>query len=184
MAGEEIDPLQLARMHPHQTFHEPDGLADLPRYAPVFLGHRRILHPVQVPVIQARGIHETAAHQGADEVERQAGPLVAAQHQLWIGSAGGCGKLGRVDQVPAIARQRDALAGFKFIGARLGVLAGEAAHPDHAPLAAQRQHQAHLQQDLELVGDGARVAMIVALGAVAALQQEAFAARSFRQLRA
>ena len=91
-------------------------------------------------------------------------------------------KRGTIDQIAAIAGQGDAIAGFEVVRARLGVLAGEAAHADHAALAAERQHQAHLQQNFEFVGDGARVAMIVAFGAVAALEEKAFAAGGFGQL--
>ena len=150
--------------------------------AAVLLGHGRVLHPVEVPVLQAVRVHEAAAHQGADEIQRQRGALVAAQHQLRIGLARRRGELGTVDQVAAIARQRDAVARFEFVRARLGVLAGEPAHADHRLLAAVDQHQAHLQQDFELVGDGVRVAVIEALRAIAALQQKPLAARGFGQL--
>src|SRR3546814_7454833 len=51
--------------------------------------------------------------------------------------------------------------------------AGEAAHPHHRQAHAVHQHQAHLQQHLEPVGDDVRTAVAEVLRAVAALQQEA-----------
>ena len=46
-----------------------------------------------------------------------------------------------------------------------------------------RQHQAHLQQDLDLIDDGRGVAEVEALGAIAALEQKSLTACRLRQLR-
>ena len=89
VAGKEIDPLQLARMHAHQAFHEADGFADLAGHAAVLFGHGRVFHPIQIPIIEARGVHEAAAHQRANEVQREGGAFIAAQHEPRIGRAGG-----------------------------------------------------------------------------------------------
>ncbi len=113
-----------------------------------------------------------------------AAPLVSPQHQLRVRHARRFRKLGTVDQVAAIARKRGSVARFKLVRARLGILTGKASYPDHPLSTAQRQHQAHLQQDFELVRDGGRVAVIITLGTIAALQQKSFAACRLRQLRA
>ena len=49
-------------------------------------------------------------------------------------------------------------------------------------LAAHHQHQAHLHQHLEHIGDAARRAIDEAFGAIAALQHEALARGGFGEL--
>ena len=84
----------------------------------------------------------------------------------------GGGELGRVDDVAAIARQRDAAARLGVGRARLGVLAGDAADADHR--LAQRRGPApgSSAAGSSAFGDRVRAAVVEALGAVAALQQE------------
>ena len=82
---------------------------------------------------------------------------------------------GAIDQVAAIAGQRHAVAGFGLGRARLGILAGKTPDADHPLVAAVNQDQAHLQQDLQLVGDRLGAAVVESLAAVAALQQESLA---------
>ena len=91
------------------------------------------------------------------------------------------GELGAINKVPAIARQGHAVARLEVVRARFGVLAGEPADANDAP-AAVGQYQAHLQQNLQLVGDRVGIALIEALRAVAALQQESLASSGLRQL--
>ena len=67
-------------------------------------------------------------------------------------------------------------------GAGLGVLAGEASDADHGPPRADHQHQRHLQQDFERVGDADRRAIDEALGAIAGLQDELAPLGGFGQL--
>ncbi len=133
-------------------------------------------HEAQIPVLGVMQIGESAVDQRAHEIERQRRALVAAQQQLRIGAARLGGELGPIDDIAAIGRQRHAVARLGIRRARLGILAGHAAHAHHRPLHARQQHQAHLQQHLELLGDAIGFAVGKALGAVTALQQEAFAA--------
>ena len=127
-------------------------------------------------------VGEAAFHQGADEVQGEGGALVAAQQELRVGRARLGGELRPVDDVAAIGGQANAVARLLAGGARLGVLPGEAADADHGPLRAHHQHQAHLQQHLERVGDAGGRAIHEALGAIAALQHEAGAGGGFGEL--
>ncbi len=64
---------------------------------------------------------------------------------------------------------------FEVGRARFGVLAGEAADADHRLAGALDEHEAHLDEHFQLVGDAARVAVGEAFGAVAALKHKAAA---------
>ena len=85
-----------------------------------------VRHPIEVEVFGVVQVGETALDQGADEVERQRGPLVAAEQELGVGSARGGGELGPVDDISPIRGEADAVTGFLAGGARLGILSGEA----------------------------------------------------------
>ncbi len=134
-----------------------------------------MLHEPQVPVLGVVQVREAAVDQGAHEIQRQRRAFIPAQQQLGIGLALGRREARTVDEVAAIARQRHAVPGLGVGGTRLGVLAGKAADANHRLLHPVQQHQAHLQQDLELAGDLARVAVGEGLGAIPALQQEPLA---------
>ena len=103
-------------------------------------------------------------------------------HPLRIRYARRLGEGRRVDHVTAIAWQCHPIAGFGIGRAWLGVLACEAAHADHRRAHAVNQHQAHLQQHLEPVGDRARLTVGEVLRTVTALQQEALALLRVGQL--
>ena len=165
-----------------EGLHEAQRFADGLDHAHVFGGVRRVGDEAQLPVLGMVQVGEAAVDQGADEVDGQAGAFVGAQEQVGIRGAVLRREAGAVDHVAAIAGQGDAVARFGVGGARLGVLAGEAADADDAFLAALDEHEAHLEEDLELAGDGGRFAVVEALGAVAALEQEAFAARGLGEL--
>jgi hypothetical protein len=107
---------------------------------------------------------------------------MAEQQARRVGGACRGGEFGAIDEVAAITGQGEAIAGLQVRGAWLGVLAGDAPDPDHPLLQALHQNQAHLEQDLELVGDDVRLAVGETLGAVAPLEQEAIAPRRRRQL--
>ncbi len=181
VAGEEVDALELAHLHAGQRLHEAQGLGDRLHHALVLDGVGRVLEEAQVPVLGVVEIGEAAVDQRADEVERQRRAVVAAHHAPGVGTA----VLGRerqsVHQVAAIGRQRHVAARLEVLGARLGVLPGEATDADHPLLRAVHQHQAHLEQDLELAGDDLGRAVLEALGAVAALEQEALPVRGLGQ---
>src|SRR5690242_5070368 len=99
MTGKEIDPVKAAGMPARETLRELERISDGPRDAPVLLRHRRVLHPIQVPVIQVMRVDKSADHQGADKVDSEGGALVAAQHQRGVGRARLWRELGVIDQV-------------------------------------------------------------------------------------
>ena len=82
-------------------------------------------------------------------------------------------KPGAVDEVAAVARQRDAVASSRCRRER-GLAYWPAMRPTRMIgfLSPCTQHEAHLQQDLELLRDDVGRAVVEGLGAVAALQQE------------
>ena len=136
----------------------------------------------EIPPLRMPQVGKPSVDQAADEVQRQGGPLVAAEEELGVGDAGLGGELAMVDQVAAKTRQADALAGLRRGGAGLGVLAGEPSHANHGATAAVGQHKAHLQQDLELAGDQVAAAVLEALATVASLEEKAFPATCLGQL--
>src|SRR5690606_24628690 len=87
-----------------------------------------------------------------------------------------------IDHVAAVARQGDAVAGLEISAARLRVLSGEPADADHGLLQADEHHERHLQQNLELLHYVLGRALVEALRAIAALQQEGVSALSGREL--
>jgi hypothetical protein len=64
----------------------------------------------------------------------------------------------------------------------LGVLTREPADADHPSPGPEHQHEAHLEEDLELGGDRRRGALVQTLRAIAALEQERLAARRLGEL--
>ena len=113
----------------------------------------------EVPVLRMVQVGEAAVDQRAHEVECERRALVTAQQQFRVGGTRLGGELRAVHQVAAIARQRDAAARLGIGRARLGVLPGHASDADDRLLQPVQQHQAHLQQDLQLLGDGVRFAI-------------------------
>ncbi len=123
-----------------------------------------------------------AVGQRADQVERRGRMAIGLDQARGIGHARCGGELRAVDDVAAIARQLLAVLLLDRRGARLGELAGDAADLHHRHRGGIGQHHRHLQEHAQEVADvvgadvvGARIGE--ALGAVAALQQEAFARR-------
>ena len=77
-----------------------------------------------------------------------------------------------IDVIAAIGREAQAVAGLQVGRARLGVLAREPPDADYRAPRADHQHQRHLQQNFEGIGDARRSAIDEALGAIAGLQNE------------
>ena len=138
------------------ALHEVERLADRRDDLLVLRRVRRALRERHVPVLGVVQVREPAVGQRADEVERERGALVGAQHQLGIGRAIGGGERVAVDEVAAIRRQRDAAARLDVGRARLRVLAGDAADADRPACACRARARGHLEQDLELRGDRRR----------------------------
>jgi hypothetical protein len=74
-------------------------------HARVFDRVRRIGHEAQLPVFRMVQVGEAAFDQGANEVNRQAGPLVSAEQQVGVRHPVFRGEPGAVDHVPAVAGQ-------------------------------------------------------------------------------
>ncbi|KAG1388192.1 hypothetical protein G6F60_013812 [Rhizopus arrhizus] len=127
-------------------------------------------------------VGEAAIDQRTHEVHRHRRMRVGLQHPLRVGQARRFGERRRIDHVTTVAGQGHAIAGFGIGRTRLGVLAGKAPNADHRLAQAVHQHQAHLQQHLQPVGNGARFAVAEILRAVTALQQEALALLRLGQL--
>jgi len=115
-------------------------------------------------------VGKTAVDQSADVVQRHRGVFVASQQKPRVGRAGFGGEGGAIDQIAAVARQRDAVAGFGGCGTRFGILTGESAHANHSLIASEDEDQAHLEQDFQFTGNGVRPAVVKTLATVAALQ--------------
>src|SRR5215468_10615172 len=121
-------------------------------------------------------VGEAALHQRADEIQGERRTFVPPQQQIRIRRAGFSRELGPVDEIAAIARQRESPPRLAVGRAWLGILPGHASHADDGLLQPMHEHEAHLQEDLQLLGDRVGLAVDECLGAVAALQQEGFAA--------
>ena len=148
----------------------------------VFVGVGRVADPVEVPVFGVVQVGEAAIDQRAHEIHGHRRTRMRLDHPARIRDARLGSEFLLVHQVAAIAGQGHAVAGFGIGGTRLGVLAGEAAHAHHRQAQAMHQHQAHLQQDFQAVGNQPGLAVAEAFRAIAALQQEALAFLRFGQL--
>ena len=147
-------------------------IADRVHDALIGVLQRRLVHEPQIPVLRMVQIREPALDQRAHEVQGQRGALVAAQQQLGVRRTRLGGEFRTIDQVSAIARQRDPAARLGVRRAGLGVLTGHAPDADDGFLQSVQQHETHLQQDLELLGDGVRFAIGKRFRTVTALQQK------------
>lgn len=88
-----------------------------------------------------------------------------------------------IENVPPEAGQLLAIDNLRRAGPRLGILPGHAADAHDALVGAPDEHEAHLQQQLDLGLDGALLAVVKELGAVAALQQEGVSLGHLAQVR-
>ena len=163
---------------------KPKGLIDRGDDGVILAGEGRTLGKFEVPVLGMVQVGEAAVGEGAHKVERHRRAAIGFQQAFGVGTAGLRCELGGGDVIAAIAGQREAGAGLHRRRARLGVLPGEAPHADHRRLEPIDEHHAHLEQDLEAVGDDVGAALGEAFGAVAALEEEAQAVGRLGQLRA
>lgn len=83
---------------------------------------------------------------------------------------------------PLPCSKRTAVEDLGVARAWLGELARHARDAHCGDARAPDEHEAHLDHDLELLLDQLRLTVLEALGAVAALQQEALAIRHLREL--
>ena len=176
----EVGPAQPAEVASGGVLDEIQRARDPVHDHLVGLRLRRVIHPVQVPVLGVMQVGKTAVHQRANEIERQRGALVAAQQQPGVRLPVARGKRFPVDQVAPETRQRHLLARLQRRRARLGVLPRHAPDPHDGLAQPVAQHQAHLQQHLQPANDDVGGAFLEGLGAVAPLQHEALAALRLR----
>ncbi len=180
--GIEIDAIEIVDFGTGQGLHEAHGITNRAHHVLVLGRQRRVAHPAQVPVFWMVQVGETAVDQRAHEIHRHRRTRMRLDHPARIRDPRLRGELRPVDQIAAVAGQRGPIAGLVVGRTWLGVLAGEPSHPHHRQAQAMHQHQAHLQQDLQPVGDESRFAVAETLGAVTTLQQEAFAFLCLGQL--
>ena len=167
---------RLVHAAPAHRFEEIQRVRDRGDELPVLVPQRRVVHEAEVPVLRVVQVREAAVDQRADEVERHRRALVAAQQQIGIGLARRRRELRTIHQVAPVARQGHSAASLSVDRTGLRVLPGETTHAYDRLLEPVQQHEAHLQEDLELACDLVRLAVREGLGAVATLQQEALAA--------
>ena len=103
-----------------------------------------MLREIQIPVLGMMQVRDTALHQRANEIQRQSRAFVRPQQELRIGFPFNIGETCPVDQISSITRQRGRLSRLELLGARLGILSGEATDADHGLVASLNQRQAHL----------------------------------------
>ena len=147
----------------------------------VALGLRAVLDEAQHPAMGVLQIGVAAGGEGAQQVQRRRRLAIGLDLAARVGHA----RLGReldvVDDVAAIARQRDAVDRLDVGGARLGELAGDAADLHDRRGGGEGHHHRHLQEDAEEVADIVGRMLGEALGAIAALQQERLARRGLAE---
>ncbi len=122
------------------------------------------MHPVDVG--------EAAAGEAAQHVERRRRLGIGLEHPARIGRPARLVEGKAVDDVAAVGGQLHSLHGLGRRRARLGELAGDAAHLHHRHLGAVGQHHRHLQQHLEGVAHGGGPELVEALGTIPALKKE------------
>ena len=138
-------------------------------------------HEVLVPGVDAGEIGEPALGEGAQEVQRRRGLVVAPEQAARVRAPGGRLEREVVDHVAAEARELDVVARLRRGGAGLGELAGDPAELHRRDAGAVGEQHRHLQDDLELVADAVRRERAERLGAVAGLEQERLALGNARR---
>ena len=152
--------------------HEGQRLIDAGGEVLVAAGERGALDEAEVPAMDLMQVGIAAGGEGAQQVERAGGLEVAELHARGIGDAGLGGELGAVDDIAAVGGQGDAVDGLVVGATGLGELAGHAAEFHHRHGGAEGEHDRHLEEDAEGVADDVGGEILVALGAVAALQDD------------
>ena len=171
--------VQPAGLHEGQRLGNPVGQFQITL--------RRARIDIEQPLMHAAEAGVAAVGQRANEIQRRGGMAERLDQPCRIGHARGGRELRAVDDVAAIARQLLAVLLLGRRRARLGELPGDAADLHHRHGRGIGQHHRHLQEHAQEVADvvgadvvGARIGE--ALGAVAALQQEALSRRNAAKL--
>lgn len=175
VAGEEIRFTQARMVFSGDAdrLHEIHRLGDPVGELAVALCLRAVLDETEHPLMDVLEIGVTAHGKGAQQVERRRGLAIGHDLTFRIGHACLLRELYAVDDVAAVARQRHIALLLDARRARLGELAGNAAHLDDRLLRTEGQDDGHLQEGAEEISDRIGAMLGEALGAVAPLQQEA-----------
>jgi hypothetical protein len=183
MAGIEVDARRRVHLRATHRLEELHRLGDRIQNLLIRILERRVSHETEIPIFGMMQIGEPAVDQRADKVERERGALVAAQQEFGIGLALQGAEPRTIDVVASVAWQRHSVPSLGIRRARLCVLAREAPHAKDGLLQALQEHEAHLQQDLQSPCDIVGLAILEALGAIAALKQKLLAALRGCELR-
>jgi len=136
----------------------------------------------EIPIFRVVQICETAVDERSNKIDGERRALIASEQKHRIGFSRLGRELGSIDDITAVRRQRNPVASLGIGRPGLGVLPSHATHSNDRFLETVGQHEAHLQQNLESLGDRARFTVVEILGAVAALQEKAFASLRGREL--
>ena len=162
--------------------HEAQRPVDLRGDALVALPLDRGGDELLVPQVHLREVGETTLGEGTQQVQRRGRLLVGRHEPLRVRQA----RLGFerlvVDHVAAERGQLGLAHPFHLGRARLGELAGDAAHLHHRHPGRVGEGDGHLQDDLELVPDGVGRVLGEGLGAVAGLEEKGLAVGHLAQL--
>ena len=152
--------------------HEPQRAVDLGGEQVVAAALGAGVDVLEVPRVHVRQVGEAALGERPQEVEGGRGLVVRPHEPVGIGTAGRRLEREVVDHVAAERRELELVARLGGRRTRLGELPGDAADLHRGDTAAVREHDGHLQDDLELVADGVGGERVERLGAVAGLQHE------------
>ena len=179
VAGVEARALDLRhRLGRHAArFHEGERLGNPLGGLLIFLRPRAAIHEVVRPGVDLVEVRIAAAREGAQQVQRRRRLVVRLDHARGVGLAARRLEADIVDDVTAIAGQRDAVHLFHVGRTRLCELTRHAAELHDRHLRREGQHDRHLQQHAEGVANIVRMEFGEAFGAVAALKQESLAFR-------
>ena len=109
--------------------------------------------------------------EGSNEVEGQRRSFVPANHAEGIGAASVAREFVLVDDVTAVAWERDTCVMLYVARPRFGVLARDSSDAHDSLSRREHDDQTHLQQQLELAGDLLGLAIVERLRAIPPLEQ-------------
>jgi len=152
--------------------HEGHRALDLARQLLVLGLDVRVADEHRVPRVHGAQVGEAAVHERPDEVQRGGRHVVDLHQPRRVVGTGRGSEFEAVHRIAAVTRQADPPAGLDVVAARLGVLAGDAAHLHHRHLRGVLQDHGHRQLDAQGVADVGSRYVLERLRTVARLEQE------------